>query len=261
MIFLPIIIFGLGLIVGSFLNVVILRINTGKSIVRGRSICTRCSKKLHWYELVPVFSFLGLRGRCSSCKESISFQYPLVELLTGIVFVLLYTVKVLNNNFSDLGVISFVFSCFIASLLIIIFAYDFRHKIIPTRIVYLFILFSFLSIFFRSFLSEDFPFLQYLLSGFLLAAPFFLISVISKGKAMGFADFKLALGIGFLSSISQSISVFVLSFWIGAVCGCILIAFNRSYGMKSQVPFAPFMIIAFALVSIFGFGLDKLFLL
>ena len=127
MVFLPIIIFGLGLIIGSFLNVVILRLNTGRSIAKGRSACPRCSNTLSWYELIPVFSFLGLRGKCRSCKAPISFQYPLVELLSAIIFVLLYSKIFLVEGFSFLTLLSFVFACTVASLLLVIFVYDIRH--------------------------------------------------------------------------------------------------------------------------------------
>src|SRR3989344_1035853 len=78
-----------GLIIGSFLNVVIYRINTRKSL-HGRSACMSCQNQLLWYELIPVFSFLGLKGRCRNCKTKISIQYPLVELMTGLIFTFLF---------------------------------------------------------------------------------------------------------------------------------------------------------------------------
>ena len=86
---LTIIFFSLGLIIGSFLNVVILRLNTEKSF-GGRSACMVCRSQLCWYELIPVLSFLFLRGRCRNCKTKISFQYPLVELAAGIIFAALF---------------------------------------------------------------------------------------------------------------------------------------------------------------------------
>ena len=81
--------FGFGIIIGSFLNVIILRYNTHKTF-GGRSACMSCTKKLHWYELIPIFSFVGLKGRCQTCKTKISWQYPLVELATGVMFVLIF---------------------------------------------------------------------------------------------------------------------------------------------------------------------------
>lgn len=258
MLFLPVIIFGLGLIIGSFLNVVILRLNTGRSVAKGRSKCARCSTTLSWYELVPVFSFLGLRGKCKSCKAPISFQYPLVELLTAITFVLLYTKIILTGGFTFISIVSFVGSAVLASLLIVIVIYDLRHKIIPDKIVYPFITISILSIVWKSFTVAGFLFVPAILSALLLAAPFFFLWFFSKGKAMGFGDVKLALGIGALVGVMGSISVFLLSFWIGAIVGLLLMASSRA-GMKSEVPFAPFLIIALFIVSICGVTLQSLF--
>src|SRR3989339_1660823 len=90
MIFFSVFVFLFGAVVGSFLNVVILRLNTGQSIVSGRSKCFNCAKKLKWRELLPIISFVFLRGKCSACKAKISWQYPLVETITGIIFVLLF---------------------------------------------------------------------------------------------------------------------------------------------------------------------------
>src|SRR3989338_4512275 len=91
-------IFILGLIIGSFLNVVILRCGTGKSILKGSSRCPNCEKKLSWRELIPVLSFIIQKGRCRTCQSKISWQYPIVELLTGIIFALVF-LKIWNLEF------------------------------------------------------------------------------------------------------------------------------------------------------------------
>src|SRR3989338_7047034 len=83
-------VFVLGAVVGSFLNVVILRLNTGQSIISGKSKCFSCAKKLKWYELVPLASFFALRGKCSACMSKISCQYPIVEMFTGFLFLLFF---------------------------------------------------------------------------------------------------------------------------------------------------------------------------
>jgi leader peptidase (prepilin peptidase)/N-methyltransferase len=258
MIFLPILVFVLGLIVGSFLNVVILRMNTGRSVVSGRSKCASCSTTLHWYELIPVFSFLGLRGKCRSCKASISFQYPFVELVTAIVFVILYTKIVLVGGLTFLTVGSFIGGAVAAALLIVITVYDIRHKIIPNQIVYPFIALSFVSIIWKTIMVPGFLPTPFIIAGPVLAAPFFLIWFISKGTAMGFGDVKLALGMGWFLGIASGIAAFFLSFWIGAAVGLLLIAFSQAK-MKSQIPFAPFLILAFTIVSLWGVTLSTLF--
>lgn len=258
MVLLPIIIFGFGLIIGSFLNVVILRLNTGRSIATGRSKCARCSTTLSWYELIPVFSFLGLRGKCKSCKTPISFQYPLVELLTAISFVLLYTKIILTGGLTLISIVSFVGSATLASLLIVMMIYDLKHKIIPDKIVYPFIVIALLSIVWKSLTVIGFLVLPAILSALVLAAPFFFLWFFSKGKAMGFGDVKLALGIGAIVGMVGSISVFLLSFWIGAIVGLLLMAGARA-GMKSEIPFAPFLIIALFIVSICGVTIQSLF--
>ncbi len=255
----PVIIFGLGLIVGSFLNVVIFRLNTGRSIATGRSKCARCSKTLSWHELIPVFSFLSQRGKCRSCKAPVSFQYPLVELITGLVFVLMYTHIVLAQGFVLSSWIAFLFSMIIASLLIVITVYDLRHKIIPTKISYPFIALSLISVVWKFLTIPGFSFGNALLAGLLLAAPFFFLWFFSKGRWMGFGDVLLALGMGPLVGITGAITVFLLSFWIGALAGLVLIAFSKAYGIKSEVPFAPFMVAALFIVGIFGVTLSTLF--
>lgn len=260
MIFLPILVFIFGLIIGSFLNVVILRLNTGRSVATGRSKCSRCDRTLLWHELIPVFSFLRLRGKCRTCHASISFQYPFVELLTGIIFVMIFVRTVIGAPISVFSWITFAFSLIIASLLIVITVYDLRHKIIPDKIVYPFIALSLISVIFNILFSQGtLSIASALLSGPILAAPFFLLWFFSQGRAMGFGDVKLALGIGWLVGGAASATVFLLSFWIGAVVGLLLLAVSRSRSLKSEIPFAPFLIVSLFIVFIWHVSLLSLF--
>src|SRR3989338_8110091 len=124
MIFLPpIIFFILGLIIGSFLNVVICRFKARP--LGGRSACMSCQSKLSWYELIPLFSFLSLGGRCRNCKTGISIQYPLVELATGIIFTLLF-LKFQNIFFTDISVffLTYFYYAIMFSILIVLAVYD-----------------------------------------------------------------------------------------------------------------------------------------
>src|SRR3989339_1306488 len=115
MIFFSVFVFLFGAVVGSFLNVVKLRLNTGQSVVSGRSKCFTCAKKLKWHELLPIASFVFLRGKCSACKAKVSWQYPLVETITGIIFVLLFQ--------QDKNIFIFSFLVLVFSFLIIIAVY------------------------------------------------------------------------------------------------------------------------------------------
>jgi leader peptidase (prepilin peptidase)/N-methyltransferase len=219
----------------------------------------RCSTPLAWYELVPVFSFLGLRGKCKTCKAHISFQYPLVELITAIVFTLLYTISISAYGFSQAALITFVFSATVAALLIVIFVYDIRHTVIPDKMVYPFIILSLLSIFWHLFATPGFSVLSALLAGPLVALPFLLLWAGSKGRFMGFGDVKLALGMGWLLGLVGGYSAILFAFWIGGLVGLFLLGLSRKYTMRSQIPFAPFLIAATFIVGIWGITLFSLF--
>ncbi|MHB1330789.1 MAG: prepilin peptidase, partial [Minisyncoccota bacterium] len=122
-----VLLFAMGAIIGSFINVVGLRYRSGLGI-QGRSFCPSCSKELKWFELVPILSFLVLRRRCGGCKAKISWQYPLVEAWVGVVFVSLYMVFGLSIAYA----LALTVFCFYSVILI----YDIRHKIIPDALVY-----------------------------------------------------------------------------------------------------------------------------
>ena len=234
-------IFIFGAIIGSFLNVVILRYNTGQSIVFGQSKCFSCAKKLKWYELFPVASFIFLRGKCAHCQTKISWQYLITEITTGLLFLLISNLPA--------GV---VYYWIIFSLLIIIAVYDYRHQIIPNLFVWIFNGLGFLSLF--GIWNFDFGIFDMngLLAGFVLFAFFALLWGISKGKWMGFGDAKLALGIGWLLGMVKGIAAVTLAFWIGAIVGVALLYFNKKkYGLKSKIAFGPFMILGTA-ISFFG---------
>jgi len=258
-ILLPVFVFLFGLIIGSFLNVVILRINTGRSITTGRSKCAHCSRVLKWYELVPVFSYLALGGKCRTCKAKISRQYALVELVTGITFVVIYMMTLVKGGFTLLSLVSFVFVCVIASLLMVLTVYDGKHKIIPNQIVYPFIVLSFLSILWKALYVPDFMIGETLAAGFILATPFFLLWYLSKGKFMGFGDVKLVLGIGWLLGLSVGTMAILFSFWIGGIVGMFLLALTHRYSMKSQIPFAPFLVAGMAIAGLWTITISSFF--
>jgi prepilin signal peptidase PulO-like enzyme (type II secretory pathway) len=264
-------IFIFGTIIGSFLNVVIYRFNTGMKIASGRSICMTCNKTLRWYELIPLFSFLIQSGKCRRCAMRISHQYPLVEFSTGLIFVLLVYkfLPIINISFYFF-VFLLIFFAFIFSLLIVISFYDLRHKIIPDKLVYIFIFISFLSIFLS--LSPGgplfiLPTLSHLIAGPLLALPFVLLWYFSGGRLMGLGDGKLILGLGWMLGLSAGLFSVIISFWLGTIVSLLLIILSKrisflklkNVNLKTEIPFAPFLI--FSAVITFLFELDIVFLI
>ncbi len=238
------IIFVLGTIVGSFLNVVVYRYNTGLSFVTGRSKCFSCGKHLHWYELIPLFSFLMLGAKCLGCNSKISYQYFTVELITGLVFV---------GFLLKFGLVPLLpLYLLIASILIVMSVYDFKHKIIPDGLVFVFILLSIAVFCLTHSMSEifSFPLSLDLLATPILFAFFAFFWLVSGGKWMGFGDAKLAIGVGFLLGFSGGVYAIMLAFWIGAAFSLILILLqkikiaNFKLSFKSEIPFAPFIILA-----------------
>lgn len=262
---LTVIFFVFGLIIGSFLNVVIYRMNTARSL-GGRSACMSCQGKLCWYELIPVFSFLILRGRCRNCKTKISLQYPIVELVTGLIFLILF-LKFQNLFWfnSPVFIVTYFYYATIFAILVVITAYDLKHKIIPDMLSLLLGIMGFVGLFFFH-TGNYFPnFYWHLpsifdfLSGILISLPFYLFWLVSQGRWMGLGDAKLALGLGWFLGLAAGFSALVLAFWSGAVIGLLLVFFRRGYGMKSEIPFALYLVLGAFLSFIFEIRLFPIF--
>ena len=242
-----------GTIIGSFLNVLALRYNTGMG-VRGRSKCMSCAKTLTWIELIPILSFAAQRGACKSCRAKISWQYPLVEFMSGALFVIIFLL------YPPIGLVSSIitaFQLFILCVLMIITIYDMKHKIIPDPLVFIFIAAAFILMFIG---TDAHPFVMpsvaRLLAGPLLALPFALLWYVSHGEWMGLGDAKLIVGIGWMLGISYGLTSLALAFWIGAVVSIIYMAVvYRSFKHGIQIPFGPYLILGLYLVMITGWQL------
>jgi len=248
-----IIFFLFGLIIGSFLNVVIFRFNTGHTF-GGRSGCMTCQNKLCWYELIPMISFFALRGRCRKCKAKISIQYPIVEFLSGLIFAGIF-LKFQDLFFVDTFSFSISYAYYVTmfSLLLIVAVYDFKHKIIPDTFSLIFGITTFIGLFF--FTNYEFyphiPTLLEFFSGIFLALPFALLWLVSRGAWMGLGDSKLALGLGWLLGFSRILSGVLMAFWSGAIISIILVAFSKKYGIKSEIPFTPFLVFGILIAFLF----------
>jgi len=262
--FLNLIFFGiLGLLIGSFLNVVILRYRTGRTVM-GRSACFACGGTLSWTDLIPVASFVWLKGKCRYCGDKISWQYPAVELLTALIFgAVAWQAGVLVGFESGMDIL---FNLIIWSLLVVILVYDLRHKIIPDAFVYTFVVLVLIKSllvsiagvgFFATLMNLD------LWAGPILFLPFFLLWFLSRGRLMGLGDGKLALGIGFLLGLGEGTTALVIGFWVGAIVSVAILLlqktglslFGRKLTMKSEIPFAPFLILGTLIVFLTGWNL------
>jgi len=216
---------------GSFLNAVIYRLHAGVSFLRGRSYCPHCRHDLSARDLVPLFSFLFLRGRCRYCRKPISWQYPLVELGTMACFIILYWQFNLTPEFF----VYLVYTVF----LIIIFVFDWRYYLILDKVS----LPAGAVAFLLSWLVLKIDILSLLL-GAAVGALFFLLQfVVSRGKWIGGGDIRLGLVMGLMLGYPQIWVGLMIAYIIGSVFGIGLILTGRK-GWKSQVPFGTFLSLA-----------------
>jgi len=227
-------IFVFGLIVGSFLNCVIYRLGAGGSFLKGRSFCPHCKHTLSWPDLIPLFSFFLLKGKCRYCQKPISWQYPLVELTTGILFLLIIHYTFPNFLLS-------IFYSLISSFLIVIFVYDLEHYIIPDKVIYPAIIITFVFNILNSYLLNHKSILSPLLAALGASAFFLTIVLMSRGKWMGWGDVKLAFLMGLFLGYPNILVALFLAFFIGAIVGLILIALGKKT-LKSEIPFGPFLV-------------------
>ncbi|MBN2197884.1 prepilin peptidase [Candidatus Wolfebacteria bacterium] len=277
------VLFVFGSVIGSFLNVISLRYKPNqkllnKKIIGGRSHCLNCNKKLTWYELIPIVSFLLQFGKCRKCGKRLSFQYPIVEVLSGLIFV--FVPFILTNNFQ------FTFSnnfqtalifCWllIFSLFILLSIIDIRYSIIPNSLNLSLTVLGFVLIIIKFFYEKSYFLNGYLNNSFLgHYAPVFglerniwfnhlfaalvgliffgLIIFLSKGKAMGMGDFKLVFGLGLIFGWPDILMVLLLSFIVGSLISVFFMIIKKKK-MKDPIPFGPFLAIGSFFTFFFGY--------
>lgn len=246
-----VIVFILGLIIGSFLNVVIIRTHNGGNIAKSRSSCPHCQHLLMPIDLIPLVSFLLQLGKCRYCHKKISWQYPLVELATGLLFVLVTYNIIGTLSFNNLFYNSAVFLTWIRNLvfvcfLVIIFVYDLRWYLILDRITFLAMAVALL---FNLFLG--FTFLN-LFSAVLIGFGFFALQFfVSNGKWIGGGDLRMGALMGLMLGVKSVIVALFFSYVIGAIVSIILVIWKKKE-FKSQVPFGTFLAIGTTLALLWG---------
>jgi leader peptidase (prepilin peptidase)/N-methyltransferase len=225
-----------GALIGSFLNVVIFRLpDESQSVVFPASHCPKCGTDLHWYENIPIFSYIALRGKCRTCKVSISLQYPVVELCMALLSLALF------NRFGFSFILPFYF-LFLAALLVIIFI-DIHLQIIPDKISLPGILIGFASSFFNPLVSWQESGLGILLGGGILYAVAKGYFLIAKRDGMGMGDVKLLAMIGAFLGYQCLLYVIFFSSLTGSVVG-IAAMFQQKKGGQTRIPFGPFLSLA-----------------
>lgn len=231
-------VFVFGLLVGSFLNICIYRMPKKESIVFGRSHCTTCSVEIKNHDLIPVFSYLILGGKCRNCKSKISIKYLVVELLNAFLYLLTFIFFKFSADF-------FIYAV-LMSILIIISLIDYEIKIIP-NILILFILFiGILSIFF----SPQLFWYERIIGFFAASLPFLLASIISRG-GMGGGDIKLMAVCGLILGWKLILISLFIGCILGTIYGFIARKKNGSF-LKASIPFGPFLSTAMVISIFFG---------
>lgn len=246
MILTVIFLFVFGVIFGSFISALTWRYPRDISINRGRSICPKCKHQIGWADNIPLLSYLLLGGKCRNCKKHISLRYPLIELTTGIGFVaIVYFITLQGTTLQ--GVYSIIFILILFLILEAIFIIDLEHQIIPDFFVFfgLFIV-SIYTLY--AIPSTLFP---GLLTGFIASVLLLLIHLLTRGRGMGLGDVKFAVLGGLLVGPKLLLIWLFLAFLTGATVGIILIL-GKKAGMKSQIAFGPFLVIAIPLAIIYG---------
>ncbi len=252
-ILIKIFIFAFGLCIGSFLNCLIYRIESKKSL-RGRSFCPNCKHTLSWQDLFPVFSYLFLGGKCRHCNKKISIQYPLVEISSALIFLQIFNFQFsIYNEFLIYQLINLLFLFYIASVLIVLFVYDLKHYLIPDKVLLPAVGIAFLYRLFEGLINSNFKLqISNYLVAVLIGAGFFLaIFLISKGEWMGFGDVKLAVLMGLLLGVENILVALFLAFFFGAIIGIIMMFLGKK-GLKSEIPFGPFLIFGTFLAFFWG---------
>ncbi len=248
-------VFLFGACIGSFLNVVILRTHSGKTL-GGHSECPHCHHQLHSMDLIPIVSYLALAGKCRYCGHKLSSQYPAVEALTALSFAGYYffwAQAAVNSGFlGAVSLISLLFAFFVISVLLVITVSDLLWGIIPDKIVYPSIIAAFCYQIVLSLATTNFLGLAYtLLTAAGIGLFFLCLILVTRGKGMGGGDLKLSVFLGLALGFPVAIIGLLLGFLTGAIGSVMLLLLGKK-GLKSSIPFGPFLALGAYLALVFG---------
>lgn len=253
--------FVLGSAIGSFLSVLIYRLRHKiKGIWISRSICPYCKKKLKWHYLIPIFSWLFLRGKCGYCGKKISIHYLLLELVTGLTFLTIFlnwnflsvipsitNPEILNYAMNWIVFEKFIFYLILFTLLVLIFFYDLLYKEIPDKFSITAIVIAFLG---GLFFAEP-TLVNMLIGGAILGLFFALQFIISKGKWIGGGDIRMGVLMGVLLGWDKGLLALALAYLMGAVLSVYLLLTKKA-GRKSEIAFGPFLTMGVTIGLLFG---------
>lgn len=234
--------FSIGLIIGSFLNCLAWRLYKNETI-GGRSYCPNCHHQIAAYDNIPVLSFIFLRGKCRHCAKPISWQYPLVEIITAILFLLAF--------FNDLNSAQFFLlllrDWILIAGLVVIFVYDFRWQLIPMTLVW-----PLCVIMFALNILLGFSWLALIASGVIAAIFFLLQYLLTRKKGLGEGDIWLGLLLGLsFPSFEKLFLIFILTYCVGSIVGLSLISMKGKNG-KTKIALGPFLAFGAIITLIWG---------
>lgn len=239
-----ILIFLIGLALGSFLNVVIFRIDELSTILYDRSHCPKCKKVLAWYDLIPFLSYILLKAKCRYCNEKISMQYPLVEIGTALLYLFLYLAFGLSY--------SLLFYIIVFSLLMVVFVYDIKTQTVPEVFVWIALGLSLVG----GWYFGNLTFLNSVVGGIIAGGFLGALVFFSKEKWMGAGDIKLGIILGLLTGYPLVLVALFAAFVFGSIAGIALILYKfgavNGKSLKTEMPFTPFLILGMLCALIFG---------
>lgn len=237
-----------GLLFGSFANVCIYRIPKGESIVINQSHCMTCKKKIKWYDLIPLFSYIFLRAKCRNCNKKISIQYPLIELLNALLYVITFMILGLNP-------ITILY-CFVITALLVLSVIDFRTYTINIWINVFILFMGIIKFVILISQSDDFgPIVSdYILGLFIVSGFLLILYLITSGRAIGMGDINLMGAAGFFLGWKLIILAFLLGSIIGAVIHSIRVRF---FNHDRMLAFGPYLSIGIMIAILFGDNILK----